>query len=222
MCTANICRSASAQQLLRAAVAQYPELAGIEVRSAGTAAMVGASGCRVAPALVGQAQEHRSQQLTPELVAWADLILTAARDHRPPIAALSPAARSRMFTIRQAGRIADWIMEIGMIAAALEPGDRLERYPLGDPRRLVPDLPEGIGAREAWLVAELDAARGMAPATQNEESAPAASPLPDEAHVDDVLDPHVLGMGMHQLGFEQLRDSTDALVRVLREVAQAR
>ncbi len=222
MCTANICRSASAQQLLRAAVAEHPELAGTEVRSAGTHAIVGAPGCRVAPALVGHAGEHRSQQLTPGLVAWADLILTAARDHRPPIATLSPASRSRTFTIRQAGRIADWIVDIGMIAAAQEPGDRLERYPQGDPRRLVPDLPERADARAAWLVAEMDAARGMAPASHSSQSTAAVPSLPGEAHVDDVLDPHVLGMGLHQLGFEQLRDSTDALVRVLRGVARAK
>ena len=120
VCTANICRSASAERLLLDAVAAAPELAGIEVRSAGTHAMPGSSGCSMAPALTGHAAEHRSQALTAELVKWADLILPAARDHRPSILELAPESRTRTFTIRQAGRIADWIVDSGIVAAGRE------------------------------------------------------------------------------------------------------
>ena len=164
VCTANICRSASAQQLLREAVAADPGLAGIEVRSAGTAALVGAPGCSIAPALLGHSADHRSQQLTGELVAWADLILVAARDHRPSIAELEPRSRARTFTVRQAGRIADWIVDSGMVAAGLEGGGEPDRYPPGDPRREVLDLPADLGERWTWLVGEMDAARPMTPA----------------------------------------------------------
>ena len=137
VCTANICRSASAQQLLREAVASAPELVGIEVRSAGTAALTGAPGCSVAPALVGHAHEHQSQPLTPELVAWADLILPAARDHRRAILEMDPTSRTRTFTVRQAARIADWLVASGMVAAAREMGQGPSQRrggPSGSPR----------------------------------------------------------------------------------------
>ena len=181
MCTANICRSASAERLLIEAVAAAPELAGIEVRSAGTQAMPGSAGCSMAPALAGHAAEHRSQMLTADLVAWADLILPAARDHRPSILELEPTSRTRTFTIRQAGRIADWMVDSGIVTAGRErsaaggtggagdsggagegPTAWAERFPPGDPRRDVPVLPDDADARWLWVVAEMDAARGLA------------------------------------------------------------
>ncbi len=197
VCTANICRSASAEQLLRGAIAGAPQLVGVEVRSAGTAAMVGSPGCSIAPAMQGHAGDHRSQPLTAELVAWADLILPAARDHRSAIVDLDPRSRARTFTVRQAGRIADWLVDSGMIAAGRERaaidgpvgagpggdgaeagppvspeadvraqphGEWADRFPPDDPRRDVPALPADLDQRWAWLVDEMDAARGRAAA----------------------------------------------------------
>ena len=37
-------------------------------------------------------------------------------------------------------------------------------------------------------------------------------------HPDDIADPHVLGGELHSLAFEQIRSSTDSLIRLLREV----
>ena len=261
VCTANICRSASAQQMLGEAVLGEPEIAGIEVRSAGTAAVAGATGCSVAPALAGHAQEHRSQPLTPELVAWADLILPAARDHRRAILEMDRTSRTRTFTVRQAARIADWLVASGMVAAAREMGQGpepaegwSERFPPGDPRRDVQALPDDRDGRWDWLVREMDAARGVAglpggaePAPagpwrrfllgrpewstsradgafrQSRDSSTAESGLeargPGEVHPDDIPDPHVMGMGLHALAYEQINSSTDSLVRMLREVA---
>lgn len=169
VCTANICRSASAERLLLDAVVGSPELAGIEVRSAGTHAMPGSPGCSMAPALTDHAAEHRSQALTADLVAWADLILAAARDHRPSILELAPESRARTFTIRQAGRIANWIVDSGIVEAGRErsgsgqgPDAWAGGFPLGDPRRDVPRLPDDPAARRLWVVAEMDAARGLA------------------------------------------------------------
>ena len=240
VCTANICRSASAAQLLRDAVGTSPELADIEVRSAGTAALPGSPGCSVAPALAGHAADHRSQRVTRELVEWADLILPAARDHRPAIVELAPAARSRVFTMRQAGRSADWLMDSGMVAAAREragaagpaDADWPAAFPEGDPRADVLALPVEPGERVAWLLGEMDAARGMAAAPR--EALDEGVPQPEQrgrfgrrrdttdtnsAHPDDVPDPHVLGMDLHQRAFEQITASTDSLVRLLVELA---
>jgi protein-tyrosine phosphatase len=263
VCTANICRSASAEQLLIAAVAASPELVGIEVRSAGTQAMPGSPGCSLAPALAGHAAEHRSQALTADLVEWADLILPAARDHRPSILELVPTSRTRTFTIRQAGRIADWIVDSGMVAAGRERlaaggegGAWAERFAAGDPRQDVQALPEDLAGRRAWVVSEMDAARGLAgaPGVARDAAVPAeprrrwrlararesawgqdaaaqgstgagtrvgsrVAVDPSELHPDDVPDPHYLGAGLHPLAYEQIRGSTDALVRLLRAVA---
>ncbi len=79
--------------------------------------------------------------------------------------------------------------------------------PPGDPRRDVPALPADPDARWRWLVGELDAARGQAGAPQNRRT-----------HPDDVTDPHEHG-GTHALADAQLRESTDSLVRLLRQVA---
>lgn len=215
VCTANICRSPSAAELLRDA-----DLPGVQVRSAGTVAAEGSPGCPRAPALAGRDDQHRSQRLTPELVDWADLILTAAREHRAVVLDLDRRARDRTFTIRQAGRLAKWLLEEGMVAAAREPGtDLLEE---GDPRLFVVPLPEDVEHRTAWLLSELDAARGMAPVP----SAPAPVPAgrlwrrasEEGPHPDDVPDPHVLGPAWHDLAYEQLRDATGALAALLREV----
>ena len=212
VCTANICRSPSAAALL--ADAQVP---GVEVSSAGTMATAGAPGCSVAPALAGRYEQHRSQALTPDLLARADLVLTAAREHQRVVLELAPAARPRTFTIRQAGRLAQWLLDAGMVEAAR--GDGV--YEDGDPRRFVAPLPAGE-QRTAWLVAELDAARGMAPAPA------AAGPPPgrwrrrkseDELqHPDDVGDPHVLGMDWHGAADLQIREATGQLAGLLHAV----
>ena len=268
VCTANICRSPSAERLLRDAVAAAPPLAEIEVRSAGTSAIAGRPGCSVAPALTGYAHEHHSQPLTAALVGWADLVLPAAREHRAAILDLVPGARARTFTVRQAGRIADWMWDAGLVVAARErreathvgeahddEADRgdprpstpwTERFPPGDPRREVPALPDELAQRWRWLVSELDAARGLSGAPHRPEHAKtdgdrrprllrprrskepthaASTPTRDtspgsgDAHPDDIPDPHALGPAFHTVAYDEIKASTDALVRLLRQVA---
>jgi protein-tyrosine-phosphatase len=160
---------------------------------------------------------HESQPLTPALIEPADLVLTAAREHRTAVIDMYPAARSRTFTIRQAGRLAQWLVDAGMVDAARHGGDFAD----GDPRRLVAALPATAQARARWVVEELDAARGMAPAPVAPEpngrrwGRRAVDP---QVHPDDVPDPHVLGTGWHEVAHEQLRDSTEQLVGLLRAV----
>lgn len=219
VCTANICRSPSAAALLRDAVSTHPELGGIEVQSAGTHAWDGAPGCGEAPALAGRAESHRSQTLTAELVAWADLVLTAERDHRAAIVSLDPAARSRTFTMIQGGLIADWLVGSGMVEAARAPG-RLHHLNEGDPRGRVGLLPEDRSERWRWVVEELDAGRGLARA---EEAPPQgtrgrwrrARSAPPPIHSDDVPDPHVLGTHLHESAYDLIYRSTEQLVVLL-------
>lgn len=239
VCTANICRSASAAMLLNDALADMPELADVQALSAGTRAIPGAPGCRYAPALAGRADAHHARELDRDLVASADLILAAARDHRPAVFALDPTARDRTLTIRQAGRIAGWILAEGMVDVARDravverdsrsTGDSWDgRYDLGDPRAHVAALPDERQARWCWLGGELLAGRGMAPADPDLGAAPPAGRRLRarrsgrvDVHPDDIADPHFLGLELHELAFEQIRDSVDSLVRLLRAVAGA-
>jgi protein-tyrosine-phosphatase len=96
VCTANICRSPMAEALLRHALAAEPEpLRSCKVVSAGVAAR---GGEKVSPnsvdalAKVGlRISDHRSQPLSPELAAKADLILCMTESHRAVIGlALDP------------------------------------------------------------------------------------------------------------------------------------
>lgn len=90
VCTANICRSPMAAALLRHALQAEPEpLRSCQVLSAGVAAQKGE---RVSPnsvealAKVGlRISDHRSQPLSPELAARADLILCMTESHRKVI-----------------------------------------------------------------------------------------------------------------------------------------
>ena len=244
VCTANVCRSRSGEALLRDAVAGRPELAGIEIQSAGTWAVPGSGWCDVAPALVGRTELGGAQRLDADLVRWADLVLTAEREHRSSVVGFDTAARSRAFTVRQAARIADWLVDGGMVeagrqrarAAVLAAGGQAAagdagwagQFPDGDPRALVTPMTGDVEARRAWLVQELDAARGMAVAGEPDpepagrrrfwQRRPAES-AQSALHDDDIPDPHVMGMPLHATVDALLVPATASLVRVLSAVS---
>lgn len=106
VCTGNICRSPTSELLLARELAHVD---GIEVASAGTAALV--DGSIPTPALnllAGSGVDgsaHRAQQFTPELLRSSDLILAMAREHRRAIVELAPATTRRTFTIREFARV---------------------------------------------------------------------------------------------------------------------
>ncbi|MGH1550687.1 hypothetical protein ACRAWB_16490 [Leifsonia poae] len=112
VCTANICRSPLAAGLLDAALRPQHD-SSLQVLSAGTTAVEGAPICptsmhqlraRHGEPLVADAS--RRGRLTVDLLDEADLVLTADRHQRSFIAQLSPAARSRTFTLREAAYLA--------------------------------------------------------------------------------------------------------------------
>jgi protein arginine phosphatase len=85
VCSGNTCRSPLAEALARREIAERGLDAVIEVGSAGTDAMNGASaseGSTAAAATVGiDLSGHRSRLLTPEVVAESDCILTMSVSH---------------------------------------------------------------------------------------------------------------------------------------------
>ena len=107
VCTGNICRSPLAEQLLRKSLAA----AGVNavVTSAGTHAMTGSAMTPEAAALsveYGAAStQHVARQLTEQLIADADLVLTATRDHRRDVVTLLPKATRYTFTLNQFARL---------------------------------------------------------------------------------------------------------------------
>lgn len=106
VCTGNLCRSPIAAQLLSARLVA----AGFEVVSAGTRAVVGAEMPPEAAAesrrYGGNPTGHKGTQLTTQMPAVADLVLTAEAAHRRQVLELVPSAVSRTFTLRQFARLA--------------------------------------------------------------------------------------------------------------------
>lgn len=144
VCTGNLCRSPMAEALTRAGLAaRLPEHAGrFVVRSAGT---WGRAGAPIEPyaaaALAGRgidAAGFSARELVATDVAGADLVLTAAREHRSAAVVLHPRAARYSFTLR----------ELARLVAAVEPDD----LPDGDPVE-----------RAHALVAAARAQRGLVP-----------------------------------------------------------
>jgi len=109
ICTANVCRSPSAAAALAVSLAGG-DRAGWHVTSAGIRASEGSSACPLAldevePAQRGALESHHAQQLTRELVADADLVVTAELTHRAAVARLDPRAAQRTFTLLEAARL---------------------------------------------------------------------------------------------------------------------
>lgn len=101
VCTGNVCRSPYIHLRLAQALAGTSAL----VESAGTGALVGSS---VDPGsarlLEEQGVPHETFQaraITPQMIAAADLVLTATREHRREVVQLAPSALQRTFTLRE-------------------------------------------------------------------------------------------------------------------------
>lgn len=168
VCTGNVCRSPFMERRLRHELAGT----GIAVSSAGTRALVGEdmdSGTRT---LLQDRQvdvtRFAARELTTDLVAGADLVVVAAREHRAATVRIHPAAMSRTFTLRD---LADLLS--GVIAAEIgdpAPGTTWVRHVADTAlrrRALVParqhgvDLLDPIGGPPslfAEMAAEVDAA----------------------------------------------------------------
>lgn len=108
VCTGNICRSPAMDRLLAHELGSQP---GITVRSAGTHAHVGEDmEAQMKDRLVeygADTEDFEAEQLEPELVRSADLVLTATREHVRDILADVPESRQKVFTLREFVRLLD-------------------------------------------------------------------------------------------------------------------
>ncbi|MDP3517080.1 MAG: low molecular weight protein-tyrosine-phosphatase [Pseudohongiella sp.] len=90
VCLGNICRSPVAEAMLKRALPQR------QIKSAGLTAMVGQgadpSAAELAHADGLDLSGHMAQQLSSELIQWADLILVMSQNQRSAIGEKNPAA----------------------------------------------------------------------------------------------------------------------------------
>ena len=127
VCTGNICRSPFIERLLQHDLDQHRPGSDREiiVRSAGTGALVGSAIDPQAAAQLGayggDASGFSARQLTPALIAEADLVLTATRAHRGKVALMSPKALRRVFTFCDFADVVSGIDDLSAPAPRTDP-----------------------------------------------------------------------------------------------------
>lgn len=208
----NICRSPAMAVILdrnlAAAAAAGAGLA-VHVSSVGTDAQPGVSRCALAQALIGiDSPTGSARPLSAEIVAGADLILTADSGHRGQVVRIDHSARARTFTLVEAARLATWVVSRGgsvEFARAKAAGESPVAEP-GDLRALAEPLPADAAGRAKWLIVEMDAARGLVPRADGRFDYLRV----DAIGPDDIPDPHVLGYGLHREATEVIVAAADA------------
>jgi protein-tyrosine phosphatase len=109
VCTGNICRSPTAHLI---AASRLPEDR-FRVHSAGTYGLTGYPVEPAAARLLEQAgiacDAFAATRLDADLVAQADLILTATREHRTAVVTLDQNALKKTFTIREFARLVEHV-----------------------------------------------------------------------------------------------------------------
>ncbi|VVQ25989.1 low molecular weight protein-tyrosine-phosphatase [Pseudomonas fluorescens] len=99
VCIGNICRSPTAEHLLRQAI----KASDIQVSSAGLGALVDHSIESTALAVLKahdqEPHEHRARQLSTRLLSQADLVLVMERRHIESVTRLAPEARGKTFLL---------------------------------------------------------------------------------------------------------------------------
>ncbi|MFL6154970.1 MAG: hypothetical protein ACJ72D_02685 [Marmoricola sp.] len=152
VCIGNVCRSPVGERLLASKLPADR----FSVASAGVGAMVGYAMSKHAAAELrgygGDPTGFAAQQLTPELIAGADLVLTATRDLRSQVLAESPGALRRTFTVLEFAALAE--MSDGTSAAEVVKWAGAHRSAAGAVEQDVPDpFRRGVEAHAAAAAA---------------------------------------------------------------------
>jgi protein-tyrosine phosphatase len=99
VCVGNICRSPTAEVLMRHALQEK----GLKVESAGLAALAGRPIDPLAEAVLQahglSGKDHVARQVTPELISRSDLILAMEKRHLAALHAIAPHARGKTFLL---------------------------------------------------------------------------------------------------------------------------
>jgi protein-tyrosine phosphatase len=155
VCTANHCRSPIGQQLLaHDARERFGDRDRWLIESAGTNIPgrwpLHPYAATVLAERLPEVAEHESIQLSPALIARADLVLTATRQHRSAVVSSLPAAIGRTFTILQFARLCDEVPPIsdsdtGNLGQELVVQARLARSSVQPVPGEQDDLPDPMG-----------------------------------------------------------------------------
>jgi protein-tyrosine phosphatase len=113
VCTGNICRSVTAEQLLKDKLKKT----GIRIQSAGTHALDNADMPPQAKQILNELkvdpEPHLSKQLTPELLEQSQLVLTATAEHRSDVARTLVKANRYTFTILEFAELIEFVNNPG-------------------------------------------------------------------------------------------------------------
>ncbi len=99
VCTGNTCRSPMAE-----AIFKYKSNNRYEVKSAGIFAHEGSLASSHSQEILKKEEiplDHKSKQLTTELVAWSDLILTMGNSHKELILQRYPKSSGKVYTLKE-------------------------------------------------------------------------------------------------------------------------
>jgi len=128
VCTGNICRSPIAEQVFRSI---YPSQS-VQFSSAGVHALAGhpmpGQAAAISTRLGGKPDQHAGRQLTPRILADADLVVALSRGHRSEIVRTLPRANRYTFTLRELARLLESLtreFQPSMVDASLSVADRL-------------------------------------------------------------------------------------------------
>lgn len=102
VCTGNTCRSPMAEKLFRKMAAEQG--LGVDVKSAGVFASPGSPASANARHVLqgrGITEGHSSQQVSPALVDWADLIITMTEAHKQSLFQQYPDHAEKVYTLKE-------------------------------------------------------------------------------------------------------------------------
>lgn len=105
VCTGNVCRSPLVERVLQRGLDERYGAGALTVRSAGTGALVDhpmdERAAVVLDGLGGRADDFLARRLAEPMIAGAELVLTATREHRARVVRMHPRALKRTFTVRE-------------------------------------------------------------------------------------------------------------------------
>ena len=142
VCTGNLCRSPVVERLLRLGLnSRWPSAsAALPIASAGTAAALGLpiplSFAARLESMGAETATFAPRQVTPDMVAGAELVIAATRAHRATLVEMHPRAVHYTFTLR----------ELARLAAAAPPDDQAPIEPLARLRSFVASAASARGS----------------------------------------------------------------------------
>ncbi|MHB1125876.1 MAG: low molecular weight protein arginine phosphatase [Bacillota bacterium] len=104
ICTGNTCRSSMAEVIAKNLLARQ-NIASLRIMSAGVAAFNGAPATPEAVKVMSEKgidlNGHRATQVTPEMIAEADLILTMTWGNKEQINRITPQAQDKVYLLKE-------------------------------------------------------------------------------------------------------------------------